>query len=248
VDGDATPASCNYDRIADRYEELRGGAARADAIAEVLAPLIGHRRALDIGVGTGIIAAALEERGCSVWGVDIAASMLAHARHRLRGRVVCASGERIPARDASFEVALFNWSLHLIGDQIAALREAARVAGGRCIIVVSARTGPQTDEIGALFTRLFVLRPREDDPLPPLFAAASLQIIDEGTIALAFAQSPNEQAQIIEDRGYSPLWDLDDDRWRAIVQPVIDELRALPDPDRPRDRVLRQPYHVLMSP
>ena len=56
-----------------------------------------------------------------------------------------------------------------------------------------------------------------------------------------------KQAQLVEDRRYSPLWDLGDDGWRSVVQPVIDGLRALPDPDRQRDRVLRQPFYVLTS-
>ena len=57
---------------------------------------------------------------------------------------------------------------------------------------------------------------------------------------------PNEQAQLIEDRQYATLWNLDDARWRAVVQPVIDGLRALPSPETARARVLRQPYRVFV--
>jgi ubiquinone/menaquinone biosynthesis C-methylase UbiE len=240
--------SCNYDRIADQYEELRGGQRRAEIIASALEPMIIGRRVLDVGVGTGIIAAALERRGFTVFGIDISRSMLAKAHPRVGGRIVCATGECIPLREGSCDTATFVWSLHHIDDQIDALREAGRVVGsaGR-IVVVSARSLPQTDEIGQWFTRLTVLSPREHEPLAALYARADLQIVDEGAVVLEFEQSPDEQAQLIEDRRYSPLWDLDDARWREVVRPVIDGLRALPDSDRPRTRVLRQPYHVLTS-
>ena len=241
--------SCNYDRIADDYEELRGGERRAEAIAAALSSLIRGRTVLDVGVGTGIIAAALERRHHPVCGIDISRSMLTKARSRLPGRVGCATAEQLPLRDGSVDTALFIWSLHLIGDRATALREAARVvaAGGR-VIVVEARSEPQTDDIGLLFMAMLnVLRPTDQVPIDELVALTDLRIVDQGSIALEFEQSPNEQARLVEGRNYSQLWDLDDDRWRAVVQPVIDGLRALPDPERPRDRVLRQPYHVLTS-
>ena len=68
-----------------------------------------------------------------------------------------------------------------------------------------------------------------------------------GVVPLEFEQSPNEQAQLIVDRQYAPLWELDDARWRTVVQPVIDRLRMLPHPDVARARVLRQPYRVFES-
>ena len=80
-------SSRNYDRIADRYEDLRGGVARAEQIASALAPELCGERILDVGVGTGIVAAAIERRGYTVFGVDIARAMLAKAQsapHRPR--------------------------------------------------------------------------------------------------------------------------------------------------------------------
>jgi hypothetical protein len=76
---------------------------------------------------------------------------------------------------------------------------------------------------------------------------AGLRTITAGVVPLEFEMSPNEQVQLIEDRQYAPLWELDDARWRDVVQPVIDALRALPKPELPRARVLRQPYRVFVS-
>ena len=37
------------------------------------------------------------------------------------------------------------------------------------------------------------------------------------------------------------MFDLDDTTWTAVVEPVLQQLRALPDPDRPRVRRNRHP-------
>ena len=43
-------SSRNYDRIAARYEDLRGGEARAEAIASAITPDVFGERILDVGV------------------------------------------------------------------------------------------------------------------------------------------------------------------------------------------------------
>jgi SAM-dependent methyltransferase len=60
---------------------------------------------LDVGCGTGRIAAALvEQYGCKVWGVDASSEMLAVARERLPPEVGLKFGtaEDLPFRDAWF--------------------------------------------------------------------------------------------------------------------------------------------------
>ena len=53
--------------------------------------------------------------------------------------------------------------------------------------------------------------------------------------------APTAEADAIERRIYSSLFDVDDEAWARVVVPVIDALRALPDPDRPRRRRNRHP-------
>jgi SAM-dependent methyltransferase len=241
-------SSQNYDRIAARYEDLRGGETRAEAIASAITPELRGSCVLDVGVGTGIVAAAFERRDYTVFGVDISRAMLAKAQPRLTGRVTCATGERMPLRDHAVDTAIFVWSLHHIADPVAAVRDAARIVRpDGCVIAVSARPEPPTDDIGRIFIGLNELRGDDAAGAPDLPTLAGLRTVAAGVIPLEFEMSPNEQVQLIEERQYAPLWDLDDMRWRDVVQPVIDALRALPEPDSQRTRVLRHPYRVFES-
>ena len=59
-----------------------------------------------------------------------------------------------------------------------------------------------------------------------------------------FESTPAEQIRLVERRGYSTLFDVGDDDWRRVVEPVLERLRALPDQDRPRPRRNRHPLLV----
>jgi ubiquinone/menaquinone biosynthesis C-methylase UbiE len=94
---------------------------------------------LDIGCGTGRLAAALAERyACKVWGVDTSAKMLAVARERIpRGVAVReAAAEQLPFRDGWFERATMTLVAHHL-DRPRAFGEARRVVGegGRLAIL-----------------------------------------------------------------------------------------------------------------
>lgn len=97
---------------------------------------------LDVGCGTGALAAALAERAhARVWGVDPSREMLAAARRAVprgvglrRGR-----GEELPFRDGWFDAVAYSLSLHLL-ERPRALAEAARVLvpGGRVAVATFA--------------------------------------------------------------------------------------------------------------
>jgi SAM-dependent methyltransferase len=87
------------------------------------------RRVLDVGAGTGALAAALAERaGCRVWAVDPSREMLAVARRRVPPSVgvKLGSAESLPFRDGWFERAVLRLVVHLV-DRGRALTEARRV-------------------------------------------------------------------------------------------------------------------------
>jgi len=87
------------------------------------------RRVLDIGCGTGALAAALVEReSARVWGVDPSTEMLAVARaRRVRGLGLKAgSAEKLPFKDGWFERAVMCLVVHLV-DRSRSFAEALRV-------------------------------------------------------------------------------------------------------------------------
>lgn len=92
---------------------------------------------LEVGCGTGRLAAALADRGARVWGVDPSADMLAQARAAAGKRVGFKQGraEALPFKDGWFERAVLRLVVHLV-DRERALPELARVVvpGGRAAI------------------------------------------------------------------------------------------------------------------
>jgi SAM-dependent methyltransferase len=91
------------------------------------------RRWLDVGCGTGALAAAILER-CgpgSVAGVEPSMGFLAAAAANLGGRAALSQGSAtaIPLADGAADVVVSGLVLNFIPDQPAALAEMARVAG-----------------------------------------------------------------------------------------------------------------------
>jgi SAM-dependent methyltransferase len=82
---------------------------------------------LDIGCGTGRVAAALAERGSRVWGVEPSAEMAALARERI-STVKVAPAEQLPFKDGWFERAVMALVIHLL-DRPRGFAEAHRVLG-----------------------------------------------------------------------------------------------------------------------
>ncbi|HET7567230.1 MAG TPA: methyltransferase domain-containing protein [Gaiellaceae bacterium] len=126
---------------AARYDELRPADASWRELFELLvreADLRG-RRVLEVGCGTGQLAAALaEEARARVWAVDAEPAMVELAR----GRGVTAKlapAEALPFKDGWFERAVMRLVVHLL-DRARALPELRRVLGpgGRAAIATFA--------------------------------------------------------------------------------------------------------------
>ncbi|MFW6201425.1 MAG: class I SAM-dependent methyltransferase, partial [Gemmatimonadota bacterium] len=122
-------------------------------VRSVLAPLARRRaprplRVLDLGAGNGWLchrvarhghrAAAVDLRDDEVDGLGAAVGYSAHLGARMFDRIA-ASFEALPLADDSFDVVVFNASLHYALDLRTALAEAARVVapGGRVAILDS---------------------------------------------------------------------------------------------------------------
>jgi ubiquinone/menaquinone biosynthesis C-methylase UbiE len=225
------PVGIDFSRIADRYDESRGGAQRGERFATELAPHLPPGLLLEVGVGTGVVAAAMRR---PVIGVDIAAGMLSGARQRLGPCVVRSDGRGLPFRDGCFSGAYAVWVLHLVEDQAGLFSEIRRVLapGGTFVVVTINRPAP--DDLDAILKPMYVelLGDRDGRDLPermaPLAEAAGLRV-KEVVPGQPFHNqvSGPEEADRIERREGAVFWDLDQDRWREVVQPVIGRLRAL---------------------
>jgi SAM-dependent methyltransferase len=129
----------DFAEVAPRYDELHPPDANwrelVDAIAEA-ADVVG-RRVLDVGCGTGRLAAALAERGARVWGVEPSEAMLAEAKRKVSSSVGFKQGsaEALPFKDGWFDRTVMRLVVHLV-DRPRAFRELVRVLGpdGRSVI------------------------------------------------------------------------------------------------------------------
>ncbi len=130
------PGSVSYSRIADRYEEVRGGSERARSITAVVAPMLVGVSVLDVGAGTGIVSAELGDAAFRVVPLDFSSETLERCSERFPSTCVRADAAALPVRSESFENVIYVWSLHYVGDALAALMEAFRVLVPRARLVV----------------------------------------------------------------------------------------------------------------
>lgn len=243
-----TPKS--FDQVAGKYDTMRGGMDRGRQSAAALDPCLVSGPAVEIGVGTGAVAAALRELGRPVAGLDISRPMLERARARLGDRVACADARALPLADGSVPNLVYVHVLHLVGGMGAALREAARVLrpGGR-LVAVHGDPVADPDELVAALERLAPLRPARPDSPEGLAAAGTAvglhPVEQEQAVAYEQATSPEQLAASFEARVPPFLWDVDDPTWERSVAPVLADLRALPDPGLPRTQVWRSWRTVL---
>ena len=134
------PKTPDFARLAARYDELRPVDDNWWELFELVVREgdLRGRRVLDVGCGTGRLAAALAERAqCRVWGVDPSPEMLEVARARIPRNVGLrrADAESLPFRAGWFERVVMRLVVHLV-DRPRALGEARRVLGpgGRLVI------------------------------------------------------------------------------------------------------------------
>jgi SAM-dependent methyltransferase len=236
--------SVAFDRIAADYDATRGGLARGQRIAAGVADSLLPGPVVEVGVGTGVIARELLDRGHGIVGVDLSLPMLTRAHARVGSCVAVGDGYRLPLRPRSVPNALTVWVTQLVPDIGAFLTSVGEVVAPRGrLVIVPAGMQTDRDEIdGVVRPMAEVLRPQRDGPdqLAALAEGADLRVVEQATTGDGvWSISPAEQADQIEARSWSMLWDLPDDVWEAVVVPTIAALRALPEPDRRRDRAGR---------
>lgn len=129
----AAGAQSSMFSLGDAYELYMGRWSRRLAPAYVsFAAVKDGERVLDVGTGTGVLAAAVEAntRASEIVGIDPSAGFIAYAKKassspRLRFEV--GDGQALPYRDASFDQAMSLLVLNFIPDHELALHEMRRV-------------------------------------------------------------------------------------------------------------------------
>ncbi len=134
----------DFGAVAEVYDAVRPADAHWREVFERLVELADLRdgRVLDVGCGTGRLAAALAERGLDAYGVDASPEMLAVARRKLPAASFAEGrAERLPFADGSCDRLVFWLVVHLV-DRLVAFAEAHRVLapGGRVAIVTFDRS------------------------------------------------------------------------------------------------------------
>lgn len=132
---DATQVKDFFERVAGEWDSMRL-AWYDERVIEELAQRIGagpSQTVLDVGTGTGFVAAGLAPRVGRVVGVDSAAAMLEAARSNLgelgidNTELCDADLDRLPLPADSVDAAVANMVLHHAEDPASMLREMARV-------------------------------------------------------------------------------------------------------------------------
>src|SRR5713101_9826541 len=119
---------------ADEYEHFMGRWSRrlAGPFLDFAGVQAGDR-VLDVGCGTGVITAALAERGCTVIGLDASEPYLEGARRsRSHRNIVYELGDarRMPYPDASFDACVSALAVDVIPEVDQVVREMQRVTRG----------------------------------------------------------------------------------------------------------------------
>lgn len=235
--------SLAFDRVADTYDATRGGESRGEAVAASLLPFLPAGRLLDVGVGTGVVAKALFAAGRDVVGVDLSGPMLRHAQARIGPRVAQGDALALPVRDRAVSGAYAVWVLHLVADVGDLLAECARVVapGGRLLLVPGATRPNAGTDVERLLEQMWVAlepggRPDEEDRVLELAARVGLRYSDRAQFWIGPRPlSPVDLAERIRARSFSVLWDISEEVWQAEIPSLLEQIRALPDQERPRD-------------
>lgn len=239
-----TGDSIVFDHIAETYDETRGGMERGRQIGAALNGMLPPGPLLEVGVGTGLVAAALTELGRSVAGVDLSVPMLARAAARMPGRVAVGDAQRLPVATGAVAGAYLVHVLHLVGDVGATLSELHRVLRPGGLLAVTVRPdddAPEDDDVWELVMRLYRAFPyaaRRQDRAGVVVAAAGehgFELADRLEIRRPGVRSaPRDVADGLEARSWSWTWRIPDEEWERVAGPIVARMRELPDQDRAR--------------
>lgn len=236
----------SFDRVAHCYDDTRGvppEAARAigEGMAAVLRGVRESPRALEIGVGTGRIAAPLAAAGVRVTGVDVSRKMMALLREKTADvGLVLADAAHPPFRDAVFDGLIFIHILHLVPDASAALAATLPLvrAGGVVVQGGDDRPGGRREEadrvireaVREIAGRDIMGGDRHGDiaAFTERTLRAAGATIERATLARWVGkQQGRRMLERLRTKDYSGTWAIPDDVMPALIARVTPEIERV---------------------
>jgi SAM-dependent methyltransferase len=227
----------DYDAEAVRYDDTRGGVPRAAAAAQAVLGLVPEhaRTLLDVACGTGLVTARYARPGLRVLGLDAALGMARMAARRVGPAVVLGDSRRLPFATGRLDAVSAVWLLHLLPDAAAVVAECARVLrpGGVFIATVDKDAAHDVgSDIDALLAPFRTRRAYDAEHLVAEYGARHGLRPHGEALFTGYGQgrSPLRTAADIESGYFASSLAVD----AAGANRLIERLRALPDPDKPR--------------
>jgi len=132
---DSSDVKAFFERVSLEWDDMRSSFYNSDIIDALAdrARVTSTSRVVDVGTGTGFVAAGLAGQVATVIGVDSSPAMLAVAAENLGAlgvrNVTLAEGDvdALPLADGSIDIAVANMVLHHAPDPALMLGEMARV-------------------------------------------------------------------------------------------------------------------------
>ena len=201
--------TAGFDGRAARYEELRPVDENWWEVFAALVRLgrLRGQRVLEVGCGTGRLAAALEERELArVWAVDASEAMVGRAKELgVNARV--ARAESLPFKAGWFDAVVMRMVLHLV-DRRAALEQAARVLRPEGRLVIATENPDSFDDVW--FARFFPSVPEIERKRFPDADGLRLELTAAGFDSVAIERLRQHRTQtrehaldLIRSKGFS---------------------------------------------
>ena len=232
--------SVRFDRAAEFYDASRAIAPEAMArTIELLAgELRGRGRALEVGVGTGLLGLPLAEAGVKLAGVDLSGPMIGKLVEKAGGRppfpLALGDATRIPFADDAFGAAYLRWVLHLVPGWRVLVAEVVRTVrpGGVFVANLGSYGGTHEEirkrfeEVAGVSTTPVGLDWSAFEELDAELArrGASLRILPSPYES--FEEPLEEFVRGIQENRYSWTWAVPEDvRLRAVaeIRPWVQE-------------------------
>jgi ubiquinone/menaquinone biosynthesis C-methylase UbiE len=225
--------SVAFDQAVEYYDRTRAIPTDAlrSTIDQLAAALAERGRSLEIGVGTGILALELHERGVPMAGVDVSAPMLAKLIEKSGGQppfpVVVGDVRAMPFADQAFGAAFARWVFHLVPRWEVAVNELARVVAPAGTVLVNLGDFHDTWELVDLFLKTagdvpfaVGLDPRRPEQLDDAFArhGASVRLLDP--IPSRDDTTVGEFLDEMERGQHSWSWRVDGDVRKRIIPEI----------------------------